>query len=89
MACPWPCLVNAYLRVLRFQDFRYLCLGQAASLIGDQVVIVALALFVTRLTGSPSDLGLVFGVQAVALVLPPLPNRTAGRLPSESMMSGA
>ncbi|MGO9975645.1 MAG: MFS transporter [Solirubrobacteraceae bacterium] len=61
--------MSAYRRVLRFHNFRYLFLGQAASFIGDQVVIVALALFVTQLTGSPTDLGLVFGVQAVPLVL--------------------
>jgi MFS family permease len=90
VACPWPCLVNAYLRVLRFQDFRYLFLGQAASLIGDQVVIVALALFVTRLTGSPSDLGLVFGVQAVALVLLLLFGGVWGdRLPQHRIMIAA
>ena len=61
--------MSAYRRVLRFHNFRYLFLGQAASFIGDQVVIVALALFVTQFTGSPTDLGLVFGVQAVPLVL--------------------
>ncbi len=82
--------MNAYLRVLRFQDFRYLFLGQTASLIGDQVVIVALALFVTRLTGSPSDLGLVFGVQAAALVLLLLFGGVwADRLPRHQIMIAA
>ncbi len=55
-------------RVLRHKDFRYLFLGQAASQIGDRVVIVALALFITRTTGSPTDLGLVLGAQALTLV---------------------
>ena len=55
------------LPVLRVREFRYLLLGQTASLIGDQVAIVALALFVTRRTGSASDLGLVLGAQATAL----------------------
>jgi MFS family permease len=60
--------VSIYLRVLRHPDFRYLFAGQAASVIGDQVVVVALALFVTERTGSASDLGLVLGAQATALV---------------------
>ena len=39
--------MSSYLRVLRHQDFRYLFLGQSASVIGDRVVVVAIALFVT------------------------------------------
>jgi MFS family permease len=58
-----------YPRVLRSKDFRYLFLGQAASFTGDQVVVVALGLFVTQLTGSASDLGLVLGAHAVPLVV--------------------
>ena len=70
VARPFECpAVSSYLRVLRFRDFRYLFLGQTASFIGDQVVVVALALFVTQLTGSPTDLGLVLGAQAVPMVL--------------------
>lgn len=57
-----------YLRVLRYPDFRYLFLGQSASVIGDRVVIVAIALYVTQRTGSATDLGLVLGAQALALV---------------------
>jgi MFS family permease len=60
--------VSSYLRVLRHQDFRYLFLGQAASVIGDRVVVVALALFITQRTGSPTDLGAVLGAQALTLV---------------------
>jgi MFS family permease len=60
--------VSSYLRVLRHQDFRLLFLGQAASQIGDQVVIVALALFITQRTGSPTDLGLVLAAQTLPLV---------------------
>jgi MFS family permease len=60
--------VNSYLRVLRHPDFRYLFAGQAASVIGDRVVVVALALFITQRTGSATDLGLVLGAQALALV---------------------
>jgi MFS family permease len=60
--------VSSYLRVLRHPDFRYLFLGQSASNVGDQVVIVALALYVTQRTGSASDLGLVLAAQAVPLI---------------------
>ncbi len=60
--------MSSYLRVLRYQDFRYLFLGQSASVIGDRVVVVAIALFVTQRTGSPTDLGLVLAAQSLPLV---------------------
>jgi MFS family permease len=60
--------VSSYLRVLRHKDFRYLFLGQSASVIGDRVVVVAIALFVTQTTGSASDLGLILAAQALPLV---------------------
>jgi MFS family permease len=60
--------VSSYLDALRHHSFRYLFAGQAASVIGDQVVIVALALFITQRTGSATDLGLVLGAQASTLV---------------------
>ena len=60
--------MSSHLRVLRHKDFRCLFIGQAASVVGDQVVIIALALFVTQSTGSPSDLGLVLGAQSLTLV---------------------
>jgi MFS family permease len=60
--------MKSYLRVLRHQDFRYLFLGQAASMVGDRVVVVAIALYITQHTGSPTDLGVVLGAQALALV---------------------
>src|SRR5428012_7269 len=41
-------------RVLRHRDFRYLFFGQAASVVGDRAVVVALALYVTQRTGSAS-----------------------------------
>jgi MFS family permease len=61
--------MTSYPGVLRHQDFRYLFLGQAASMIGDRVVVVALALFITLRTGSPADLGLVLGAQTLTLVV--------------------
>ncbi|MGB9183008.1 MAG: MFS transporter [Solirubrobacteraceae bacterium] len=67
---PWESigLNSSYLRVLRHPDFRYLFLGQSASAIGDQAVIVALALYITQRTGSATDLGLVLAAQSVPLV---------------------
>jgi MFS family permease len=55
-------------RVLRHPDFRYLFFGQAFSQVGDRVVLVAVGLFVTRETGSPTDVGLVLGAESLALV---------------------
>jgi MFS family permease len=60
--------MRSYLGVLRYRDFRYLFLGQSASVIGDRAVVVAIALFVTQRTGSATDLGLVLGAQSVPLV---------------------
>ncbi len=60
--------MSSYLRVLRHPDFRYLFFGQSASAVGDQVVIVALALYITQHTGSITDLGLVLAAQTVPLV---------------------
>jgi MFS family permease len=55
--------------VLRHRDFRYLWLAQSSSVIGDSIVVVALALFVIDLTGSASDLGLVLAAQSLPLVV--------------------
>jgi MFS family permease len=60
--------VSSHLRVLRRPDFRNLWLAQATSVVGDRLVIVALALFVTDLTGSATDVGLVLGAQTLPLV---------------------
>lgn len=61
--------MSSYLRVLRHHNFRFLFLGQAASVLGDRVVVVALALYITQRTGSPTDLGLVLGAQTITLVV--------------------
>lgn len=60
--------MSSYLRVLRHRDCRFLFLGQSASAVGDQVVIVALALYITQRTGSPTDLGLVLAAQSLPLI---------------------
>jgi predicted MFS family arabinose efflux permease len=53
--------------VFGHRDFRLLLYGQAASTLGDRIVFVALALYVTAL-GSPSDVGIVLASHAVPLV---------------------
>jgi MFS family permease len=79
--------MSLYLRVLRHQSFRYLFLGQAASAVGDRVVVVALALFITQRTGSPTDLGLVLAAQTLPLVtLLLLGGVWADRLPRHRIM---
>ncbi|MGH2876587.1 MAG: MFS transporter [Solirubrobacteraceae bacterium] len=60
--------MSSYLRALRHKDFKYLFLGQSASALGDQIVIVALALYITRRTGSATDLGLVLAAQSLPMI---------------------
>jgi predicted MFS family arabinose efflux permease len=79
--------VNSYLRVLRNRDFKYLFLGQSASAVGDQAVIVALALYITQRTGSPTDLGLVLAAQSLPMVgLLLFGGVWADRLPRQQIM---
>src|SRR4051812_34161452 len=54
-------------RVLREREFRLLWLGQSASTVGDQIVVVALALYVTEI-GSPTDVGVGLAAHAFTLV---------------------
>jgi MFS family permease len=56
------------LRVLRRSNFRNLWLATTTSAMGDNIVVVALALFVTDLTGNPVDVGIVLGAQLIPLV---------------------
>ena len=56
------------LSVLRRPAFRNVWLAQATSVVGDRLVVVALALFVTDLTGRATDVGLVLGAQTLPLV---------------------
>jgi predicted MFS family arabinose efflux permease len=53
---------------LHERDFRLLFGAQATSLLGDQMVSVALAFGVLERGGSASDLGLVFAARSVALI---------------------
>jgi MFS family permease len=73
--------------VLQYPNFRYLFFGQSASAIGDRLVVVAIALFVTQRTGSASDLGLILASQALPLVaLLLLGGVWADRLPRHRIM---
>jgi len=56
------------LRVLRHRDFRLLWLASSASMVGDRIVTVAIALFVVDLTGSATDLGLVLAAYSLPLI---------------------
>jgi MFS family permease len=53
--------------LLGHRNFRLLFLGQGLSTVGDRIVFVALALYVTDI-GTPSDVGLVLACHAVPLV---------------------
>ena len=55
------------MRVLRLRDFRNLVIGQAASTVGDRIVFVALALYVTDI-GSATDVGIVLAASTLPLV---------------------
>ncbi len=56
-------------RVLRHREFRFLWLAQSSSVIGDYLVLVALALFVIQRTGSATDLGFVLAAKALPLIV--------------------
>ena len=53
--------------LFRHREFRLLLAGQGASTIGDRLVFVALALYVTDI-GTPSDVGIVLACHAVPLI---------------------
>ena len=57
------------LRVLRHREFRLLWLAHSASVVGDGIVRIALALFVVQLTGSATDLGLVLAAYSLPLIV--------------------
>ena len=56
-------MADAMVPVLREREFRLLWLGQTASTIGDRLVFVALALYVTEI-GTPTDVGIVLAAHA-------------------------
>jgi Transmembrane secretion effector len=75
------------LLVLRSRDFRLLWLSQSVSVIGDSLVMVAIGLFVTRLTDQASDVGLVLAAYSLPLVVFVLfGGVVADRLPRQVVM---
>ena len=73
-------------RVLRHRDFRYLWLGQTASVIGDRMIVVAIALYLTEV-GSPSDVGVVLAANMTPFILLLLIGGVwADRLPRHQLM---
>lgn len=73
--------------VLRSRDFRLLWLSQSVSVIGDALIVVAIGLYVTRLTHSPSDVGLVLASYAVSMLAFLLVGGVvADRLPRQALM---
>ena len=60
--------MDAMRAVLRHREFRLLWAASSASTLGDRIVFVALALYVTEI-GSPSDVGIVLAANAIPLVL--------------------
>jgi len=56
------------LSALRSRPFRLLWLGQTISVLGDGLVLVAIGLYVTRLTGDTADVGLVLAAYSLPLV---------------------
>jgi MFS family permease len=72
---------------LRSRNFRLLWLSQSVSVIGDALVVVAIGLYVTRLTDNPTDVGMVLAAYAVPLVLFVLVGGVvADRLPRQMVM---
>ena len=72
---------------LRETAFALLFAGRAVSALGDRIVPVALAFAVLELTGSVTDLGIVFAAQSVPLVVFVLLGGVwADRLPRQLVM---
>ena len=73
--------------LLRHRNFRFLWLAHSASIIGNGLVITALAIYITQLTGDASDLGIVLAAAALPLVTFTLVGGVlADRLPRQKLM---
>jgi MFS family permease len=60
--------VGESLEVLRQRDFRLLFLGQAVSVLGDRMVVVALAFAVLSIGGSTTEVGVVLAASWLPLI---------------------
>ncbi len=75
---------------LRERQFRLLFTGQLISLLGDSFTTIALAFAVLDLTGSATDLGIVYAAKTVPLVMFLLAGGVfADRLPRRAVMLAA
>jgi len=75
------------IRALEERQFRLVFTAQATSVLGDNVVPVALAIAVLHLTGSATDLGLVLAARTVpAILLILIGGVWADRLPRQRLM---
>jgi len=78
------------LAALRERQFRLFFTGQLISLLGDSFTTIALAFAVLDLTGSATDLGIVYAAKAIPLVAFLLVGGVfADRLPRRAVMIGA
>jgi MFS family permease len=77
-------------RPLRERNFRLLFLGRTISFFGTNLVPIALAFAVLDLTGSASDLGIVFAARTLAQIATLLVGGVvADRLPRQLVMIGS
>jgi MFS family permease len=73
--------------VLSLPDFRNLWIGQALSTIGDSMIFVVVGIFVTDLTGSTTDVGIVLAAYSAPVVVFLLIGGViADRLPRRAIM---
>ena len=78
------------MRPLRERNFRLLFLGRTISFFGTNLVPIALAFAVLDLTGSASDLGIVFAARTLAQIATLLVGGVvADRLPRQLVMIGS
>ena len=88
---PEPQLARSRTSVLRHRDFALLFAGQAVSVLGDRVVLIAMPFAVLSLPGAGlSDVGLVLGASALSLALFVLVGGVlADRIPRQLTMLGS
>src|ERR1700716_1712990 len=78
------------LALFKERNFRWFFIGQAASLLGDGMIGVALAFAVLDQTGSPADLGFVLAARSIPMVAVLLIGGVfADRLPRRHVMVAA
>jgi MFS family permease len=82
--------VHQSLTPFRGRQFRLLFASRTVSMLGDGVSTLALAFAVLQVTGSAADVGFVFAVRAVPLVVLLLAGGVwSDRLPRQAVMVGA